>query len=184
MVEDYKIHEYKNRLSIYNKLGRLVWNTTYLLVFRMLPTKYLNSLRVAILKCFGAKIGKGCSIANSVRIWAPWNLIMHDYTLIDKNVRCYNPGIIEIKSESIVSENVFLCTASHNIHSRKHELVMKGISIGPSAWIAADAFVGMGVSIGEGAVVGARAAVFKNVEPWTVVGGNPARELKRRILSE
>ena len=51
-------------------------------------------------------------------------------------------------------------------------------------WVAAEAFIGMGVIIGEGAVVGARACVFKNVEPWTVVGGNPAKFIKKRIIKE
>jgi len=56
------------------------------------------------------------------------------------------------------------------------------IELGARSWIAADVFVGPGVCIGEGAVVGARSAVFRDVEPWTVVGGNPARFLKRREL--
>ena len=58
------------------------------------------------------------------------------------------------------------------------------ITIGDRAWVAADAFVGMGVTIGEGAVVGARAAVFKDVEPWTVVGGNPAKFIKKRVMKD
>ncbi len=182
MDKNYKIHEYKNHLSFSNKLGRLIWNSVYLVIFQMLPTKYLNRIRIIILRIFGAKIGKGCAVARSVRIWAPWNLIMHDYTLIDINVRCYNPGMIEIKSESIVSESVFLCTASHNIHSCNHELIVKPITIGPCSWVAADAFVGPGVNIGEGAVVGARAAVFKDVAPWSVVGGNPAKFIKKRDI--
>jgi putative colanic acid biosynthesis acetyltransferase WcaF len=51
-------------------------------------------------------------------------------------------------------------------------------------WVASDAFIGMGVTLGQGAVVGARAAVFKNVEPWTVVGGNPARLIKKREIKD
>ena len=60
----------------------------------------------------------------------------------------------------------------------------KPIVIEAQAWVAADAFVGMGVTIGEGAVVGARAAVFKDVEPWTVVGGNPAKFIKNRVIKD
>jgi putative colanic acid biosynthesis acetyltransferase WcaF len=61
---------------------------------------------------------------------------------------------------------------------------MKPIVVADKAWVAADAFIGMGVTIGEGAVVGARAAVFKDVEPWTVVGGNPAQFIKKRVIKE
>jgi len=58
------------------------------------------------------------------------------------------------------------------------------IRIERRAWVAADTFVGPGVTIGEGAVVGARASVFRDVDPWTVVGGNPARILKKYHLEE
>jgi putative colanic acid biosynthesis acetyltransferase WcaF len=61
-------------------------------------------------------------------------------------------------------------------------VVSAPIIIGASAWVAADAFVGMGVAIGEGAVVGARASVYKDVEAWTIVGGNPARYIKKRTI--
>ena len=79
-----------------------------------------------------------------------------------------------------VSQRTYLCTASHDIRSPRHEQTEKPIIIEDRAWVAAEAFIGPGVTIGEGAVVGARAAVFKDVEAWTVVGGNPARFLKRR----
>jgi putative colanic acid biosynthesis acetyltransferase WcaF len=61
-------------------------------------------------------------------------------------------------------------------------LLKPPIEIGDMAWICADAFVGPGVTVGEGAVVGARAVVVKNVEPWTIVVGNPAKAVGRRTL--
>ena len=67
---------------------------------------------------------------------------------------------------------------------KENPLITASITIHSFAWVAADAFVGMGVTIGEGAVVGARAVVFKDVEPWTIVGGNPAKDLKKRIIKE
>ena len=84
----------------------------------------------------------------------------------------------------VVSQGANLCTASHDISDSQMALITKPIIIENRAWVASDAFVGMGVTIGEGAVVGARAAVFKDVEAWTVVGGNPARFLKKRIINE
>ncbi len=77
-----------------------------------------------------------------------------------------------------------LCTATHNYNDPEFRLVTRPVVIGPRAWIGARAFVGPGVTVGEGAVVGAASAVFHSVEPWTVVGGNPARLLKQRILSK
>ena len=82
----------------------------------------------------------------------------------------------------VVSERAYICCASHNIYSNAHEQIHAPIVMGDRSWVAAEAFVGMGVTIGEGAVVGARAAVFKDVEPWTVVGGNPAKFIKKRVI--
>ena len=173
---------YVNRLNFKNRFFRLIWNITYVLFFKYTPNRAFYKWRNCILRFFGAKIGKYCLVAPSVRLWAPWNLIMHDYSLISSNVRVYNPDIVEIFSQSVVSENVFLCTASHDITSSKHPLITAPIFIKDQVWVATDAFIMMGVTIGEGAVVGARACVFKDVEPWTVVGGNPAKFIKKREI--
>ena len=94
----------------------------------------------------------------------------------------YNKAKISIGNNSVVSQNVYLCTASHDITSSLHPLITAPIIVEDQVWIAADAFIGMGVTVSEGAVVGARAAVFKDVAPWTVVGGNPARFIKQRLI--
>ena len=109
---------------------------------------------------------------------------MEEYSCIASGVDCYNVAPVIIGEQSTVSQGAYLCTASHDISDPKNHLVTKPIAIEGQAWIAAEAFVGMGVTIGEGAVVGARAAVFKDVEPWTVVGGNPARVIKRRDIDD
>ena len=83
-----------------------------------------------------------------------------------------------------ISQGAYLCTASHDIMDKNNPLITAPIHINSFAWIASDAFIGMGVTVGEGAVVGARAAVFKDVEPWTVVGGNPAKFIKKRIIQD
>jgi putative colanic acid biosynthesis acetyltransferase WcaF len=89
---------------------------------------------------------------------------------------------ISIGVQAVVSQYSYLCSASHDYEAPDLPLITAPIVVGARAWVAADAFVGKGVIVGEGAVVGARASVFKNVEPWTVVGGNPARSIKKRIL--
>lgn len=63
-------------------------------------------------------------------------------------------------------------------------LVPKPIRLGNRVWIGADVFLGPGVSVGDGAVVGARSSVFRDVPPWTVVAGSPAKPLKRRVIAE
>jgi putative colanic acid biosynthesis acetyltransferase WcaF len=94
-------------------------------------------------------------------------------------VDCYSVDKIELGQCAIVSQYSYLCAASHPLDDMG-TLIHAPIRIEANAWVAADAFVAMGVTVGEGAVVGARASVFKNVEPWTVVAGNPARFMRHR----
>lgn len=109
---------------------------------------------------------------------------MDDYACLASDVDCYNVAPIHIGKFATVSQGAMLCTASHDITSPNHELKTAPITISDQAWVGAGAFVGMGVNVGVGAVVGARAAVFKNVNPWDVVGGNPAKFIKKRIINE
>lgn len=181
---DYKIklHEYRNELPLKNRIARVTWYVVYILFFRPFKTRIFNFWRVFILRLFGAKIGNHCYVSSSVRIWAPWNLEMSSFSMLASRVYCYNPAKITIDSETVISEGVLLCTASHDITSVKHTLIVRPIIIKDQVWIAVDAFIMMGVTIGQGAVVGARAAVFNDVEPWSVVGGNPAKFIKKREI--
>lgn len=175
---------YKNRLSKKNKLGRLAWRLTYPILFRPFTLNVFMGWRRLVLRAFGAKIHKSAGVYASVRVWAPWNLEMDERAVIDEYATVYNVDKISLGKFASVSQKAFLCTASHDIYSPAHELLTAPITIGAQAWVAADAFVGMGVTVGEGAVVAARAVVVKDVEAWTIVGGNPATFLKRREMKE
>ena len=109
---------------------------------------------------------------------------MEENSCLASGVDCYNVNLVHIGANTTVSQRAFLCTASHEITKSLNPLVTAPIEIKDQAWIAAEAYVGMGVTIGQGAVVGARAVVVKDVEPWTVVGGNPARFIKKREIKE
>lgn len=174
---------YRECLSLSNKLHRLWWNVCCLIFFRPFPGPIFKKWRIFVLKCFGAKIGHGCAVNSSTKIWAPWHLETGQYTAIGSEARIYNPGKIKLGSKCVISQGAYLCTASHDVTNPLNPLITAPIVIEDQAWVAAEAFVGMGVTIGQGAVVGARAAVFKDVEPWTIVGGNPARPIKKRVLS-
>lgn len=177
-------NEYINRLSKKNIIGRAVWNICYIVLFRPFPTKFFRIWRNFVLKMFGAKIAPRAGVYSSAKVYCPWNLVLDRNAWIGPNVICYNANIVHLEENVTVSQNTHLCSASHDITSSGHELITAPITIKKGAWVAADAFVGMGVTIGEGAVVGARAAVFKNVEPWTIVGGNPAKFIKKRVIKD
>jgi putative colanic acid biosynthesis acetyltransferase WcaF len=106
------------------------------------------------------------------------------HSAIGADAVIYNKAKVVIKEHCVVSQGAFLCTASHDITDRRNPLITAPIVVESHAWVATEAFVMMGTTIGQGAVVGARAAVFKDVEPWTVVGGNPAKFIKKREINQ
>lgn len=179
-----KIDAYRECLPLNNKIKRLFWNIFCVIFFKPFYGPLFWKWRNLLLRLWGAKIGCGSKISSSAQIWAPWNLEIGDYTAVGSHAKLYNPGKIILGSKTTVSQGVYLCTASHDITKSANPLITEPIVVKNFAWVAADAFVGMGVTIGEGAVVGARAAVFKDVEPWMVVGGNPAKPIKKRIIKE
>lgn len=156
---------------------RIVWVGFNALLFPLLPSR----LRNFVLRAFGASIG--CSlIYRSVRIHAPWNLKIGDWSCIGPHVDIYNKDFVTIGSHTVVSQGAYLCTASHDVSSPRMALKTAPIVLGDSVWVAARAIVLPGVTIGEGGVAGCAAVVTKDIAPWTVVGGNPACEIKKRSI--
>lgn len=175
---------FKSPYSTANRMRRMVWTVCWNVLARPFPKSTMMPWKRFLLRLFGAKIAKTANVYASATVFMPWNLEMKDYACIASGVDCYNAAPISIGFNATVSQRSFLCTASHDISSLSHKQIEKSIIIGDRAWVAAEAFVGPGVIIKEGAVVGARAVVFKDVEPWTVVGGNPAKFIKDRIIKD
>lgn len=176
------LSEYQSNFTLTNKIKRLVWNICYWFIFRPFNLGLFRYWRVLVLKMFGAEIEFTTNIYSSAKIWAPWNLKMGAYATLGPKVDCYNQGKITIGNNSTISQKTYLCASSHDISDVKNNLILKPIVIEDQVWVAADAFIGPGVKIEQGAVVGARSAVFKSVEAWEVVSGNPAKFIKKREL--
>ena len=178
-----KFEKYQDALTLKSKLSRLAWNVFAVVFFRPFAGPLFRYYRSAVLRLWGAKVGRRCAIAASAKIWTPWNLTIGDFVAIGPHAEIYNVAKITMGSNITVSQDAYLCTASHDIAYLKKPLVFKPIVIGDSAWVAAKAIVLPGVTIDEGAVIAAGAVVAKDVEPWTVVGGNPAKFIKKRVLN-
>lgn len=116
------------------------------------------------------------------RVDCPWNLSIGDLSSIGNHVWVYALDKIEIGKKCCIGESVRLLTGSHDVRSATFKLVTKPIKIEDCVWVATGATILPGVTIGEGAVVAAGAVVTKDVEPWTIVGGNPAKFLARREI--
>lgn len=178
------ISKYRNMLGRKHQIIRLLWSIVWTVFARPLPRSIGRRWKRFLLCLFGAKIHPTAAVYSSAKVYYPANLVLDAYSCLASDVDCYNVDIIHIGANTTISQGAFLCTASHDITNPLNPLITAPITIEDQAWIAADAFVGMGVTIGQGAVVGARAAVFKDVEPWTVVGGNPAKFIKKRIVKD
>jgi putative colanic acid biosynthesis acetyltransferase WcaF len=162
-----------------NRLARAVWGAVWLILFRPSPRVFYGWRRF-LLRVFGARIGHGARIHASARIWAPWNLEMGRYSCLSHRVDCYSVNTIRIGAYATVSQYGFLCAASHDPDSADMTLTTAPIAIGDHAWLAADVFVAPGVTVGEGAVIGARSSAFKHVPEWTIAVGNPSRVVRKR----
>lgn len=174
------LRNYKNRHSLKSKIGRMIWSVVWIFLFYPTPRWCLNRWRRCLLRFFGAKIGRNVRILGSVKIWQPWNLTIGDNCWIGGGVSLYSVDKITIGANVVVSEDAYLCTASHDVLSSQFELVAKPVSVGDFAWVCARAIVLPGRVIGNGAVVGAGAVVASDVAPWAIVAGNPARQVGTR----
>lgn len=173
--------EFKSEHSFSDKTTRALWSVIWVLFFR--PTcRFAHAWRCFLLRLFGARIGRSVRVYPSTRVWAPWNLIMGDYSCLGDHVNCYSVGRIDIGDHAMISQYSYLCSATHDITDYQMPLLVEDIAVGNGAWVCADVYVGPGVTIGEGAVAGARSVVVRDVPAWTVVGGNPATEISKREL--
>ena len=170
---------YRSELSFKNKLGRLIWGLVWCMLFRPSP-RPLFAWRRFLLNVFGAKLASTAAVYPSAKVWAPWNLEMGERSVLGDYVDCYSVDQIVLADDVTVSQYAHICTAAHDIESSNRDLVHQPIRLERGSWVFAGAFVGMGVVVGEGAVVAARSVVVKSVDPFTVVGGNPAKYIKDR----
>lgn len=166
-----------------NKFGRLLWGLAWALLFRPTPW-FWHGGRRALLRLFGARVGRGVQIMPSVKIWAPWNLALGHFSTVSHGVDLYSVDRIELGAHATVSQRAFLCTASHDIHHLNMPLVTAPLVIGDGAWICAEAYLHPGVSVGTDAVVAARSVVLADVPDGHIVGGHPARFIAVRKIGE
>lgn len=167
--------------SLGNRLTRVVWGLAWLVLARFTPPP-LHAWRRWVLLMFGARVARGARVHASVSVWLPANLELGANCLIGPGARLYNQGRIVIGERTVVSQRAHICASTHDIHDPDFQLVLRPVTIGQQCWIAAEAFVGPGVTVGDRAVVGARAALFSNAEADCVYTGNPAQLVKQRKL--
>lgn len=165
--------------SLRNRLGRLAWGIVAATLFRWSP-RSLHGWRRFLLNSFGAKVAPAAHIYPGVRIWAPWDLEVASEAGVASGVILYSQGKISIGYRAVISQGAHLCAGTHDYEVDGFPLITKPITIGAHAWVAAEAFIHSGVTIGAGCVIGARSVVTKDMPEWSVCSGFPCKPLKAR----
>lgn len=143
-----------------------------------------RKLRAFLLRLFGAKIDWRASVHPKAKIEYPWNLTMGSLSSIGENSWIYAMASITIGEKTCIGKDSYLITGSHNIASNRFELITEPIVIGDGCWLTTGVTILQGVTIGDFSVIAANSTVIKNVEAWTVVGGNPAKFIKKRVFKD
>ena len=168
-------------VTLGNKLRRAIWNVVRFGLFRPFGTKVFRPWRIVLLKLFGANVAWSAEVYASSKVWAPWLLTLGNHSCIGPYAIVYNQARVTLDDDACLSQYAYVCTAGHEsgiANNARTGLVVAPVTIGEGAWVGTRAYINMGVSVGEGAVVAACACVVKDVLPRTIVGGNPAVVIK------
>lgn len=162
-----------------HRLLRATFALVWTLAARWTPPP-LHAWRAMMLRLFGAHVGRGARIYASAKVWYPPNLTLGDRAVVGPGAILYCMGPMRVGARAVISQRAHLCGGTHDVDDADFQLIARPIEVGADAWVAAEAFVGPGVTVGEGAVLGARSVAVRDLAPWTVWAGNPARQLRAR----
>lgn len=156
-----------------------LWSVVQSTVFRWSP-RFANAFRRWLLRRFGASVGRSVLIRPTAQFTYPWKIRLGDNVWIGEDVVLYSLGEIEVGSNTVISQQSYLCTGSHDYSQDDFPIYATRISIGAEVWICAGVFVAPGVTVGRGTVVGARSLVLHDMPAGMVCYGHPCRPMRTR----
>ena len=178
-----QLNTYNN--SWYNpgahKLVCLIWYMVNAIVFNsyLMP---ISSIKVSILRIFGASVGEGVVIKPRVNIKYPWNLSIGNHVWIGEEAWLDSLTNIEIKDHVCISQGAYLLTGNHNYKKNSFDLMVLPITLEESVWIGAKSIVCPGVYCGKEAILTAGSVATKNLLANTIYQGNPAKMVRMRYV--
>lgn len=162
---------------------RLIWGVVKNTIWKLCWHRFWF-LRMLILRAFGSDVSLTSMAFGSTNITRAWDIVIGRYVALGPRVHIYNLNKVIIGDNTVISQDAYICGGTHDYTDKTLPLLREDVVIGNNVWICAGAFIAPGVTIGEGAVIAARSVVVKDVEPWTIVGGNPASFIKKRTIKE
>lgn len=169
----------RSTFSLRHRLLRLGFRCGWIALARWTPPPLYRWRRFLLQLC-GARLADTARVYGDVIVWWPPHLVMGEHATMGPGVICYNVAPVRLEAYAIVSQRAHLCAGTHDCDDEDFPLRSRPIVIGVHAWVAAEAFVGPGVTLGEGAVLGARGVAFRDLKAWTIHSGNPARAGRAR----
>jgi putative colanic acid biosynthesis acetyltransferase WcaF len=146
------------------------------------PLQVSSTLRLWALRLFGARIGANIIMRPRVRVKFPWNLQIGDNCWIGEGVWIHNQGLVTIEDNSVVSQETFITTGSHDVY-RSMDLIIKPVILRRGAWLTSRCIVLQGVEVGQNTVVTPGSVVRGSLLPERVYGGNPATFIRERWMT-
>ncbi len=190
MNEAVSVNPGKTDLSVYNNawyspragaVKRLLWYVANA-VFLINPLNPASSLKVALLRLFGAKVGQGVTIKPSVNIKYPWLLTIGNHVWIGEGVWIDNLAQVSIGNHVCLSQGAMLLTGNHNYKKATFDLIIGKIVLEEGAWIGAKAVVCPGVTCRSHSVLAVGSVAVKDLDPYTIYQGNPAQWVRERTI--
>lgn len=158
----------------------------YFLGLPLVRTHMLTAspVRAAVLRMFGASIGRDVYFKPGLKVKFPWYLHIGDYSWIGEDVWIDNLTHVRIGKHVCVSQGVYFCTGNHDYKSRNMKLFTGAITLDNYTWVGARTTLCPGCRIREGSVLAAGSVVHGEIAPWQVHGGNPSRFLRPRRVND
>ena len=163
------------------KIKMLVWYFVNILFF-INPLNPISSLKVFILKLFGAKIGKGVVIKPGVNIKFPWKLSVGDYTWIGENVWIDNITNVTIGESVCLSQGAMLLTGNHNYKKSTFDLILGEIILEDGVWIGAKSIVCPGVTCSSHSILTVNSVATSKLLEYSIYQGNPSKLIRKREI--
>ena len=173
---------YESGRPIGERLLQIIWEYIWGIVCVWTP-KSFNPWRLFWLRLFGAKLYGTPFVHQRARILAPWKLTMHDRSCLGDRSNAYTLGEIELKARSTIAQEAYLCAGTHKFDDLSLPLQTAKITVGEDVFVGARAFVMPGISIGDGAIIGACSNVTSDVPPWMIAAGNPCKPIRKREIA-
>jgi len=166
-----------------NTILQFLWYFVNVLFF-INPLNPVSSLKVRLLRLFGAKVGKGVIIKPSVNIKYPWRLQIGDYVWIGEKVWIDNLGDITIGDNCCLSQGAMLLCGSHNYKKTTFDLMVGNINLEEGVWIGAQSIVCPSVKCFSHSVLAINSVATKDLQACSIYQGNPAVKIRERNIDE